>query len=70
MHVFEDSICLTFLELQFIEFNEAISDTEKMEIIVRKTWAKMSEEGQAVVVSELLEGMPADIKVIVGRALE
>lgn len=69
MHLFEDSICLVFLALQFISFSSQLSDEEKMVIIVRKTWAKMSPLGQGVVVSELLEGMPEDLKIVVGKAL-
>lgn len=30
MHVLEDAICLTFLALQFAQFNTAISDEDKM----------------------------------------
>lgn len=91
MHILEDAICLTFLSLQFAQFNAAISDEDKMVspsnplsqsrqlvlivlffqkvVIVRKTWAKMTEAGHSMVVNELSEGMSDELKSIVGRAL-
>lgn len=40
----EDSLCLVFLETQFADF--AKKEPEKIIDIVRKTWRKMSAEGQ------------------------
>ncbi|ORY88664.1 hypothetical protein BCR35DRAFT_350895 [Leucosporidium creatinivorum] len=69
MHLFEDSICLVFLALQFVDFSEKIADADKMVNIVRKTWIKMTAEGQAVVARDLVGGLPEDLKEVVGRAL-
>ncbi len=41
----EDALCLVFLESQFPDFRVKTSE-EKMVSIIRKTWAKMSAEGQ------------------------
>ena len=40
----EDSLCLVFLETQFSEF--AKKEADKITDILRKTWRKMSPEGQ------------------------
>lgn len=69
MHLFEDAICIVFLALQFVDFSEKIADADKMVNIVRKTWIKMSPEGQAVVAKDLVGGLPEDLKEVVGRAL-
>ena len=42
----EDALCLVFLETQFKEFSTKVAD-EKLPEIVRKTWRKMSAQGQA-----------------------
>ncbi len=43
--VLEDALCLVFLEKQFASFSQK-TDREKMIGILRKTWAKMSEQGR------------------------
>ncbi|KAM3071870.1 hypothetical protein ACMFMG_009724 [Clarireedia jacksonii] len=43
--VLEDVACLVFLDDQFEEFEKGMEE-EKMLGILRKTWAKMSEEGR------------------------
>lgn len=40
-----------------------------MVVIVRKTWAKMTPDGQGVVVRELVGGLPEDLKEVVEKAL-
>ena len=45
MQLFEDAICLTFLELEFDEFSKA-HDEDKMVKIVQKTWGKMGQRGR------------------------
>lgn len=40
-----------------------------MLVIVRKTWEKMTADGQGVVVRELLGGLPEDLQQVVGKAL-
>lgn len=69
MHLFEDAICLTFLSLQFVDFSHKVDDPDKMVNIVRKTWVKMTEEGQAVVARDMVGGLPDDLKEVVSRAL-
>ncbi|KAI5474889.1 glutamyl-trna synthetase [Pseudohyphozyma bogoriensis] len=70
MQLFEDAICLVFLRLQFVDFASKVSDDDKMVGIVRKTWAKMTDVGRGVVASELVGGLPDDLKAVVGRALQ
>ena len=41
----EDALCLVFLEFQFADLRKKTEDG-KMREIVRKTWAKMSEQGR------------------------
>ncbi len=53
----EDALCLVFLEKQFAQFSEK-TDEDKMVGILRKTWGKMSEAGQAAALSLPLAGEP------------
>ncbi|TDE10246.1 DUF4202 domain-containing protein [Dyadobacter psychrotolerans] len=46
----ENALCLVFLEFQFDELIEKLSE-EKMIDILRKTWAKMSEPGREAALS-------------------
>lgn len=50
----EDALCLVFLEKQFAQFSER-TDEAKMVNILRKTWAKMSEAGQAAALELTME---------------
>jgi hypothetical protein len=50
--VLEDVACLVFLDDQFDEFEKTV-DEEKMVVILKKTWAKMTERGH-----ELALNMP------------
>jgi hypothetical protein len=68
-HALEDAVCLTFLQLQFVDFSAQLSDTDKLVGIVRKTWAKMTPAGQALVASELLGGLPANLRDVIHKAL-
>ncbi len=61
----EDVICLVFLENYFAEFAEG-HDPEKVIGILRKTWKKMSERGQA---EALKLDMPEAARGLVERAL-
>ncbi|KAM0747941.1 hypothetical protein T439DRAFT_86835 [Meredithblackwellia eburnea MCA 4105] len=69
MHLFEDAICLVFLKLQFADFASKLSDEEKLVGIVRKTWAKMTSNGQKVVAEELVSALPSDLQAVIGKAL-
>jgi hypothetical protein len=61
----EDVICLVFLENYFTEF-AARHEDEKVIVILRRTWAKMSEIGHA---AALKLPMPPQAAALVGRAL-
>lgn len=52
-----------------MDFSAQLSDTDKLVGIVRKTWAKMTPAGQALVASDLLGGLPVDLKEVVHKAL-
>jgi hypothetical protein len=54
--ILEDVICLVFLEDYFVDFAAKHAE-EKVIDIVRKTWAKMSKEGQTAALK--LEVAPA-----------
>ena len=43
----EDALCLVFLETQFVDLMEKTPE-DKMKVIVRKTWKKMSPKGREV----------------------
>lgn len=45
MQLFEDAICLAFLECELLEFAAGQSQ-EKLARILRKTWRKMTDSGQ------------------------
>ncbi len=58
MQLFEDAICLAFLECELLEF-AAEQSQDKLARILRKTWRKMTESGQRHA-RELLATLPAD----------
>jgi len=45
VQLFEDAICMVFLELEYVDL-AAKHDDEKMVDILRRTWAKMSDAGR------------------------
>lgn len=57
MQLLEDVICLVFLESYFSDFSEK-HDEEKLKIVIKKTWKKMSPRGQAAALQ--LDLRPAD----------
>lgn len=61
----EDVICVVFLENYFAEF-AARHDDEKVIVILRRTWAKMSEVGRA---AALKLPMPPKAAELIGRTL-
>lgn len=65
VQVLEDVACLVFLDDQFDEFKEK-HDEEKIVNILKKTWVKMSKEGQDMA---LEIPMTEECKALVGRAL-
>lgn len=56
VQLFEDAICLTFLETEFADFAEGY-DREQLWRIVERTWKKMSPVGHDEAV-RLAEGLP------------
>jgi hypothetical protein len=61
----EDAACLVFLEFEFAAF-AAKHDEAKLLDILRKTWAKMSPQGQQQALGLQL---PAHLRALVGKAL-
>lgn len=61
----EDTACLVFLEFEFAAF-AAKHDEAKLVDILRKTWAKMSPQGQQQALGLQL---PAQLRALVGKAL-
>jgi hypothetical protein len=64
--VLEDVACLVFLDDQFEEFEKG-HDEDKIVMILRKTWSKMSEKGHELA---LQIKMSERAKGLVGKALE
>jgi hypothetical protein len=56
----EDVACLVFLDDQFEDF-EKLHDEEKIVGLLRKTWAKMSEEGRRLAMDMGLTGRPKEL---------
>ena len=61
----EDTACLVFLEFEFAAFAPK-HDEAKLADILRKTWAKMSPQGQRQALGLQL---PAHLRALVGKAL-
>lgn len=61
----EDAICLAFLEYDFDKFGPQ-HDTGKVIAIVRKTWAKMSEQGRQAALTLTLSDYASTV---IGQAL-
>jgi hypothetical protein len=55
-----DVACLVFLDDQFADF-EKEHDEEKIITILRKTWAKMSKEGQNLALKIPMSGRPQEL---------
>lgn len=68
MQIFEDAICLTFMDLEFSEFARK-HDEAKMVEIVQKTWGKMGQKGKTYASENLAAALPEDAKAILTKAL-
>jgi hypothetical protein len=68
VQLFEDAICLVFLELDLTEFSRKHDDT-KMTSILRKTWRKMSPEGHCLAL-EHSKSLPPEIQVLLNKAIQ
>ena len=63
--VLEDALCLVFLEFEFAPFAAKHPDDKVIDIL-RKTWPKMSPQGQAAALELKL---PASPRALVEKAL-
>ncbi len=61
----EDTACLVFLEFELADFAAKHEETKVIDIL-RKTWPKMSAQGQAAALGLKL---PAHLRAIVDKAL-
>ncbi len=67
VQVFEDAICLVFLEIEFSEF-AGKHDRNKIKEILQKTWLKMSSRGREAA-QEVVAKLAAEDRDIVEAAL-
>ncbi|TPX66803.1 hypothetical protein SpCBS45565_g04198 [Spizellomyces sp. 'palustris'] len=67
MQLFEDAICLVFLEKEFEAF-VAKYDEAKVIDVLRKTWVKMGSKGHEAAL-QLAGGLPEDLQAVVHKAL-
>jgi len=68
VQLFEDAICLVFLEFDLLDFSRKHDET-KMTAILSKTWKKMSENGHRCAL-ELVKGLPSDLQVLIRQAVQ
>jgi len=67
VQLFEDAICLTFLENEFADFAQKHED-DKLVNIIKKTWEKMSPKGHNKAL-ELAAQLPEPERKLIERAL-
>ena len=67
VQLFEDAICLVFLENEFVDFLGKHEEEKTIEVL-QKTWKKMSSQGHRVAL-ELVETLPSDARAVIGKAL-
>ncbi|MDW3217332.1 MAG: DUF4202 domain-containing protein [Acidimicrobiales bacterium] len=71
VQVFEDAVCLTFIETQFLATADKLGDDQKMVDVVAKTLRKMSPSGHAAAATIALDDRSADLlRRAVDRATE
>ncbi len=68
VQLFEDAICLVFLELELPDFARKHDATKLVEIL-RKTWKKMSSNGQQLAL-KLVNGLSKEIRDLLLQACE
>ncbi len=61
VQVFEDAVCLTFIETQFVATADKLADDDKMVAVVAKTLRKMSPAGHAAAATIGLDDRSASI---------
>lgn len=67
VQLFEDAICLTFVENELEDFATK-HDEDKLLVILQKTWKKMSPQGHAAAL-ELVGELSEDARALVERAV-
>ena len=67
VQLFEDAICLVFLENEFVDFLEKHEEKKTIDVL-QKTWKKMSAQGHRVAL-ELVKSLPPAARRVVGKAL-
>ena len=67
VQLFEDAICLVFLENEFVDFLGK-HEQEKILEVLQKTWKTMSSQGHRVAL-ELVETLPTDARAVIGKAV-
>ena len=67
VQLFENAICLVFLENELTEFLVKHKEEKVIEIL-QKTWGKMSSNGHQLAL-ELVETLPSQARKIIGKAL-
>ena len=68
VQLFEDAICLVFLEIEFSDFSKK-HDEAKLITILKKTWKKMSPPGHQSAL-ELIQQLPEEAQVLVRTAVK
>lgn len=67
VQIFEDALCLVFIEDELAAFADK-HDEAKLIRIIQKTWRKMSDQGHEKAL-ELASGLSAEVRAILDRAL-
>ena len=67
VQLFEDAICLVFLENELADFSSKHDESKLVEIL-QKTWRKMSSDGRRTA-QELVGSLPLSLQGLVQRAL-
>ncbi|BGP28223.1 glutamyl-tRNA synthetase [Rhodotorula toruloides] len=79
LQLFEDAICLTFLQTEFTSFASSFQQSPNLSLdapssydrraklvrIVAKTWAKMTHNGRQVAVEQLVGGLSEELRGVV-----
>ncbi len=68
VQLFEDAICLVFLENELADFAESHADEDSLVRILRKTWRKMSDRGRGLAPG-LADRLPARARELLTRAV-
>lgn len=67
VQLFQNAICLVFLENELADFLDK-HEEKKVADILQKTWKKMSSQGHRVAL-DLVKTLPSEVRAVVSRAL-